>query len=70
LGEVDLASVAKLIPGYVGADIDSLIKECGISAVKRLLERFGEEKLGEFSEEVKENCTLNMEDFKLAMKKV
>lgn len=36
-GELDLMELAKLTPGYVGADLHSLIKEAGNQAISRII---------------------------------
>lgn len=37
-GEVDIRSLAKATPGYVGADLTALTTEAGVMAVKRIFE--------------------------------
>ncbi|KAI8805341.1 ribosome biogenesis ATPase RIX7 [Cladochytrium replicatum] len=40
-GDVDCAQLAKLTPGYVGADLNALTSEAGMVAVKRIFETMG-----------------------------
>jgi ribosome biogenesis ATPase len=40
-GDFDISALAKLTPGYVGADLTSLVSEAGLLAVKRIFEEIG-----------------------------
>jgi len=35
--EVSLKEVARLTPGYVGADLAALMKEAGMNAIRRII---------------------------------
>jgi len=70
LEDINLEEIAKLTPGYVGADLEALVKEAGLLAVKRLLNFYGEPAFAELSEETKEKCWIKTEDFEIALKKI
>ncbi|CAG8609458.1 5963_t:CDS:10 [Ambispora gerdemannii] len=42
-GDFDFKSLAKLTPGYVGADLNALTAAAGVIAVKRIFQRLGED---------------------------
>ncbi|KAG7841450.1 hypothetical protein KL942_001329 [Ogataea angusta] len=42
-GELDLLSIAKMTPGFVGADLKALVTGAGISAIKRIFTSLSEE---------------------------
>jgi len=84
-GEFDLQEIARLTPGYVGADLDALAKEAAVIAVNRV---FSELHIGEdiakrtmarhvlrsqqepFTEEQMDPVYVNMSDFCIAVTKV
>ena len=41
-GNIDFKSLAKITPGYVGADLNSLVAEAGMIGVKRIFETFAQ----------------------------
>ncbi|CAG9333548.1 unnamed protein product [Blepharisma stoltei] len=60
-GDIDIHAIAKLTPGYVGADLQSLVKEAGNRAISRVMQ---EEMLD------LENLYIEMGDFLHAVSKV
>ncbi|KAI8800893.1 ribosome biogenesis ATPase RIX7 [Cladochytrium replicatum] len=51
-GDVDCAQLAKLTPGYVGADLNALTSEAGMVAVKRIFETMRFKKVDSSNEAV------------------
>ena len=66
---LDLLTIARLTPGYVGADLKSLVREAANIAINRIFEL--KETLGLGSPSLAELvCCLEQADFELAIKKV
>jgi len=68
-GEVDCVKLAKMTPGFVGADLGSVVKEASLSAIRRI---FGvqPERTEPFNDEELRGCAVRMEDFESAVAKV
>eukprot|EP01022_Parablepharisma_sp_SALTPOND_P024460 TRINITY_DN541_c0_g1_i1.p2 TRINITY_DN541_c0_g1~~TRINITY_DN541_c0_g1_i1.p2 ORF type:complete len:676 (-),score=85.29 TRINITY_DN541_c0_g1_i1:1184-3211(-) len=70
--ECDFAEIARMTPGYVGADLVSLVKEAAIAAVKRILISVQNKSsdMLELTEEQMSAIYVEKKDFQLAQKKV
>jgi len=77
-GDIDVASLARLTPGYVGADLLALAKEAALNAVTRAFATLGSDRLcgtadgppAPFSPEELERLSVEMFDFQEALKRV
>ncbi|KAM0062758.1 putative AAA+ ATPase domain, ATPase, AAA-type, core, AAA ATPase, AAA+ lid domain-containing protein [Helianthus debilis subsp. tardiflorus] len=78
-GAFDLVKVAKSTPGFVGADLEALVKEAGGIAMQRIFERKLElskenedwwRKTYSWTPEEIANCSYTMSDFEAAAKQV
>ncbi len=76
LGEdCDCAEIARMSPGYVGADLSALVKEAAIAAIKRIfmgMKKEGEEEFDveSLSEAEMSKIRIEKRDFMCAIKKV
>ena len=79
--ELDFAEIARMTPGFVGADLASLVKEAAISAIKRILVSIQNQPVGdapavrdahlsELTEEQMKDIRVEKFDFQAALKKV
>ena len=72
--DVDLVCIGKLTAGYVGADLNALVREAGMIAVSRIVETGGKEKMtmnddNDYHVDVT-NAFVEMRDFLLAAKSI
>jgi len=67
--DVDLAKIAEVTHGYTGADLAALVREAGMSALRRILPRLNLEDQ-RLDPKLLEELTVTMDDFKNAMKEV
>ena len=79
--DLDIREIVKMTPGYVGADISTLCKEASIQAVTRIIHEQAQKTEGdeksdnededeEEKDEELEDVFIEIEDFKLASKRV
>ncbi len=74
--DCDCAEIARMSPGFVGADLASLVKEAAIAAIKRIFtgirttERVVPIGVDELSEEQMDRLRVERQDFLLALKRV
>ncbi|ASJ02532.1 AAA family ATPase [Thermococcus profundus] len=68
--DVDLAELAKRTEGYSGADIEALVREAAMIALRRAASSASREALESQSEEFLESLKVTKRDFELALKKV
>jgi len=67
--DVDLEKIAEVTHGYTGADLAALVREAGMSALRRILPKLNlEEK--RLDPKILEELKVTMEDFKNAMKEI
>ncbi|WP_457751744.1 CDC48 family AAA ATPase [Thermococcus sp.] len=68
--DVDLRELAKKTEGYSGADIEALVREAALIAMRRIMASLPAEVVEEESEEFLEKLRVSKVDFEKAMKKV
>jgi len=68
--DVDLRELAKKTEGYSGADIEALVREAALIAMRRIMASLPAEVVEEESEEFLEKLKVSKADFEKAMKKV
>ena len=68
--DVDLRELAKKTEGYSGADIEALVREAALIAMRRIMRELPRELVEEESEEFLEKLRVSKADFERAMKKV
>ncbi|ASI99604.1 CDC48 family AAA ATPase [Thermococcus celer] len=68
--DVDLRELAKRTEGYSGADIEALVREAALTAMRRIMEELPAELVEEESEEFLDMLRVSRRDFEEAMKKV
>jgi transitional endoplasmic reticulum ATPase len=66
--DVDLAVLAEMTSGFVGADLEILCKEAAISAIRRVLPEV--QRLGTDSHSLEFQVTVTMDDFREALRAV
>ncbi|AIF69139.1 ATPase AAA [Palaeococcus pacificus DY20341] len=66
--DVDLKELAKKTQGYSGADLEALVREAALTALRRSV--VSKKELEELSEEFLENLYVTKKDFEEAMKKI
>jgi len=68
--DCDFLEIARMTPGYVGADLASLVKEAAISGIKRILTSLKgmEGNISELSEEQLKAVCIEKHDFEVAAK--
>ncbi len=67
--DVDLARVAQLTPGFVGADLEALCKEAAMIALRRVLPHIDYQR-GYIPYETLVNLNITMGDFQIALREV
>ena len=68
--DVNLRELAKRTEGYSGADIEALVREAALIAMRRIMAKLPREVVEEESEEFLEKLKVSKRDFEEAMKKV
>ncbi len=68
--DVDLKELAKKTEGYSGADIEALVREAALIAMRRIMRELPRDLVEEESEEFLEKLKVSKTDFTRAMKKV
>ena len=68
--DFDFKSIARQCPGYVGADLSSLVKQAASVAVKRAFSSLACSQKQPFSQEELESLNITMHDFMIALPKV
>ena len=68
--DVNLRELAKKTEGYSGADIEALVREAALIAMRRIMKELPEELVEEESEEFLEKLRVSKRDFEAALKKV
>jgi len=68
--DVDLRELAKRTEGYSGADIEALVREAALIAMRRIMASLPAEVVEEESEEFLEKLRVSKADFEKALKKV
>jgi len=73
--ECDFNELARMTPGFVGADLVSLVKEAAIAAIKRILSKVSgksenAQEISDISEEQMKSISVTKADFISAQKKV
>ncbi len=68
--DVNLDKLAEVTYGYVGADLEALVKEAAMSALRRTLPKINLEEEQEIPKEVMESLRVTMNDFKAGLKNV
>ncbi|QDA31849.1 CDC48 family AAA ATPase [Thermococcus indicus] len=69
-GDVNLRELAKKTEGYSGADIEALVREAALLAMRRIMGELPVELVEEESEEFLERLRVSRKDFEAALKKV
>ncbi|WP_148883530.1 CDC48 family AAA ATPase [Thermococcus aciditolerans] len=69
-GDVNLRELAKKTEGYSGADIEALVREAALLAMRRIMREMPAEVVEEESEEFLERLRVSRKDFEAALKKV
>ncbi|ASJ04979.1 CDC48 family AAA ATPase [Thermococcus barossii] len=69
-GDVNLRELAKKTEGYSGADIEALVREAALLAMRRIMAELPAEIVEEESEEFLEKLRVSRRDFEEALKKV
>ncbi|NJE60228.1 CDC48 family AAA ATPase [Thermococcus sp. 21S7] len=69
-GDVNLRELAKKTEGYSGADIEALVREAALLAMRRIMAELPAELVEEESEEFLEKLRVSRRDFEEALKKV
>ncbi|MBL7160514.1 MAG: CDC48 family AAA ATPase [Candidatus Aenigmarchaeota archaeon] len=69
-GDVDLAQLASITYGFVGADLETLCKEAAMSALRRVLPGLSWKKEKELPPEIFEKLQVTKQDFNNALKMV
>ena len=67
--DVDLEKIAEVTHGYTGADLAALVREAGMSALRRILPKLNLEQK-RLDPKILEELKVTMEDFKNAMKEI
>ena len=68
--DVNLRELAKRTEGYSGADLEALVREAALLAMRRIMAKFPAELVEEESEEFLEQLKVSRRDFEEALKKV
>ncbi len=68
--DVDLAELAKKTEGYSGADIEALVREAALIALRRAVSRLPREVVEKQGEEFLESLKVSRRDFEMALRKV
>jgi len=68
--DVNLAELAKRTEGYSGADLEALVREAALIAMRRVMRELPRELVESESEEFLEKLKVSRKDFEEAMKKV
>ena len=68
--DVNLRELAKRTEGYSGADIEALVREAALTAMRRVMAELPSEVVEEESEEFLERLKVSKRDFEAALKKV
>ncbi len=68
--DVNLRELAKRTEGYSGADIEALVREAALTAMRRVMAELPAEVVEEESEEFLERLKVSKRDFEAALKKV
>ncbi len=67
--DVDLEKIAEVTHGYTGADLAALVREAGMSALRRILPRLNLEER-RLDPKILEELRVTMEDFKVALREI
>ena len=68
--DVDLRELAKKTEGYSGADLEALVREAALTAMRRIMAELPAQAVEEESEEFLERLKVSKRDFEAALKKV
>ncbi|EEB74174.1 CDC48 family AAA ATPase [Thermococcus sp. AM4] len=68
--DVNLEELAKKTEGYSGADIEALVREAALIALRRAVSRLPRDVVEKQSEEFLESLKVSRKDFEMALKKV
>jgi len=68
--DVNLEELAKRTEGYSGADLEALVREAALIAMRRVMRELPRELVEEESEEFLERLKVSKRDFEEALKKV
>ncbi|ANF21927.1 CDC48 family AAA ATPase [Thermococcus piezophilus] len=69
-GDVNLKELAKRTEGYSGADLEALVREAALMAMRRIMSKLPREVVAEQSEEFLEQLKVSKRDFEEALKTV
>ena len=67
--DVNLEKIAEVTHGYTGADLAALVREAGMSALRRILPKLNLEER-RLDPEILEELVVTMDDFKIALREV
>uniref|UniRef100_A0A0G4I8T5 AAA+ ATPase domain-containing protein n=1 Tax=Chromera velia CCMP2878 TaxID=1169474 RepID=A0A0G4I8T5_9ALVE len=68
-GETNMSQIAKMTPGFVGADLSAVVKEAALLAVSRVRRQFPDLE-GPFPPDILETLAVQKEDFEKAVSRV
>ncbi|MCD6524821.1 MAG: AAA family ATPase, partial [Thermococcus sp.] len=68
--DISLEELAKRTEGYSGADIEALVREAALIALRRAVSKLPRELVEQQSEEFLESLKVSRKDFEMALKKV
>ena len=68
--DVDLKELAKKTEGYSGADLEALVREAALTAMRRIMAELPAQAVEEESEEFLERLKVSRRDFEAALRKV